>query len=158
MLRLNKSRMNYFDKFQQMIDEYNSGSCNVEILFAELVELAQALKIEDKRALSENLSEEELAIFDLLTKPDITFTEVEKLQIKQVAKKLLSTLKQEKLVLDWRRRQQSKAAVKVAIEYTLDKLPESYLQEVYDRKCQEIYQHVYESYAEAGRSIYTAAA
>ena len=158
MVRLNKSRMNYFDKFQQMIDEYNSGSCNVEILFAELVELAQALKIEDKRALSENLSEEELAIFDLLTKPDITFTEAEKLQIKQVAKELLSTLKQEKLVLDWRRRQQSKAAVKVAIEYTLDKLPESYLQEVYDRKCQEIYQHVYESYAEAGRSIYTAAA
>ena len=158
MVRLNKSRMNYLDKFQQMIDEYNSGSCNVEILFAELVELAQALKIEDKRALSENLSEEELAIFDLLTKPDITFTEAEKLQIKQVAKELLSTLKQEKLVLDWRRRQQSKAAVKVAIEYTLDKLPESYLQEVYDRKCQEIYQHVYESYAEAGRSIYTAAA
>ena len=158
MVRLNKSRMNYFDKFQQMIDEYNSGSCNVEILFAELVELAQALKIEDKRALSENLSEEELAIFDLLTKPDITFTEAEKLQIKQVAKELLSTLKQEKLVLDWRRRQQSKAAVKVAIKDTLDKLPESYLQEVYDRKCQEIYQHVYESYAEAGRSIYTAAA
>ena len=158
MLRLNKSRMNYFDKFQQMIDEYNSGSCNIEILFAELVELAQALKIEDKRALSENLSEEELAIFDLLTKPDITFTEAEKLQIKQVAKELLSTLKQEKLVLDWRRRQQSKAAVKVAIKDTLDKLPESYLQEVYDRKCQEIYQHVYESYAEAGRSIYTAAA
>ena len=158
MVRLNKSRMNYFDKFQQMIDEYNSGSCNIEILFAELVELAQALKIEDKRALSENLSEEELAIFDLLTKPDITFTEAEKLQIKQVAKELLSTLKQEKLVLDWRRRQQSKAAVKVAIKDTLDKLPESYLQEVYDRKCQEIYQHVYESYAEAGRSIYTAAA
>lgn len=158
IVRLNKSRMNYFDKFQQMIDEYNSGSCNVEILFAELVELAQALKIEDKRALSENLSEEELAIFDLLTKPDITFTEAEKLQIKQVAKELLSTLKQEKLVLDWRRRQQSKAAVKVAIKDTLDKLPESYLQEVYDRKCQEIYQHVYESYAEAGRSIYTAAA
>jgi type I restriction enzyme, R subunit len=158
MLRLNKTRMNYFDKFQQMIDEYNSGSCNIETLFSELVELAQALKIEDKRAISENLSEEELAIFDLLTKPDITFTAAEKLQIKQVAKELLETLKQEKLVLDWRGRQQSKAAVKVAIQDTLDKLPESYLQEVYDRKCQEIYQHVYESYSSAGRSIYTAAA
>jgi type I restriction enzyme, R subunit len=70
----------------------------------------------------------------------------------------LSTLKQEKLVLDWRRRQQTKAAVKVAIEEILDKLPESYLSEMYDRKCQEIYQHVYESYAEAGRSIYSVAA
>lgn len=158
MLRLNKSRMNYFDKFQQMVDEYNSGYCNVEILFAELVELAHALKIEDKRVLSENLSEEELAIFDLLTKPDITFTEEEKLQIKKVAKELLSTLKRERLVLDWRKRQQSKAAVKVAIQDTLEELPESYSQQVYDRKCQEIYQHVYESYSEAGRSIYTAAA
>ncbi|PSB19215.1 DEAD/DEAH box helicase, partial [filamentous cyanobacterium Phorm 46] len=158
MLRLNKSRMNYLDKFQQMIDEYNAGSCNVETLFAELVEFAQELNIEDKRAISENLAEEELAIFDLLTKPDITLTEKEKLEIKKVAKELLSTLKQEKLMLDWRRRQQSKAAVKVAIEEVLDRLPESYSTAAYQRKCQEIYQHVYESYAEAGRSIYTAAA
>ncbi|MEG4443434.1 type I restriction endonuclease subunit R [Microcoleus sp. AT9_B5] len=158
MLRLNKSRMNYLDKFQQMIDEYNAGSRNVEIFFADLVEFAQELNIEDKRAISENLAEEELAIFDLLTKPDITLTEKEKLEIKKVAKELLSTLKQEKLVLDWRRRQQTKAAVKMAIEEALDQLPESYSTEVYQRKCQEVYQHVYECYSEAGRSIYTTAA
>ncbi|MEG5001449.1 type I restriction enzyme endonuclease domain-containing protein [Microcoleus sp. B4-D4] len=158
MLHLNKSRMNYLDKFQQMIDEYNAGSGNVETLFAELVEFAQELNIEDKRAIGENLSEEELAIFDLLTKPDITLTEKEKLEVKKVVKELLSTLKQEKLVLDWRRRQQTKAAVKVAIEEMLDKLPESYSTAAYQRKCQEIYQHVYECYSEAGRSIYTAAA
>jgi type I restriction enzyme R subunit len=158
MLRLNKSRMNYLDKFQQMIDEYNAGSRNVEIFFADLVEFAQELNIEDKRAISEKLTEEELAIFDLLTKPDITLSEKEKLEIKKVAKELLSTLKQEKLVLDWRRRQQTKAAVKVAIEEVLDQLPESYSTEVYQRKCQEVYQHVYESYSEAGRSIYTTAA
>jgi len=158
MLRLNKSRMNYLDKFQQMIDEYNSGSRNVEIFFADLVEFAQELNLEDKRAISENLAEEELAIFDLLTKPDITLTEKEKQKIKQVAKELLSTLKQEKLVLDWRRRQQTKAAVKVAIDEALDRLPESYSNEVYERKCQEVYQHVYECYSEAGRSIYTTAA
>jgi type I restriction enzyme R subunit len=67
MLRLKKSRMNYLEKFQQMIDGYNSGSRNVEIFFADLVEFAQELNIEDKRAISENLAEEELAIFDLLT-------------------------------------------------------------------------------------------
>jgi type I restriction enzyme R subunit len=158
MLRLNKSRMNYLEKFQQMIDEYNAGSRNVEIFFADLVEFAQELNIEDKRAISEKLTEEELAIFDLLTKPDITLTEKEKHEIKKVAKELLSTLKQEKLVLDWRRRQQSKAAVKVAIEDILDRLPESYSAEAYQRKCQEVYQHVYECYYEAGRSIYTTAA
>jgi type I restriction enzyme R subunit len=74
MLRLNKSRINYLEKFQQMIDEYNAGSRNVEIFFADFVEFAQELNIEDKRAISEKLTEEELAIFDLLTKPDITLT------------------------------------------------------------------------------------
>jgi type I restriction enzyme R subunit len=58
MLRLNKSRMNYLEKFQQMIDGYNSASRKVEILFADLVEFAQELNIEDKRAISENWAEE----------------------------------------------------------------------------------------------------
>jgi type I restriction enzyme R subunit len=101
---------------------------------------------------------EELAIVDLLTKPDITLTDKEKLEVKKVAKALLETLKQEKLVLDWRRRQQSKAAVKVAIEEILDQLPESYPTDAYQRKCEEVYQHVYESYSGAGRSIYNTAA
>jgi type I restriction enzyme R subunit len=65
----------------------------------------------------------------------------------------LSTLKPEKLVWDWRRRQQSKAAVKVAIEEALDQLPESYSTEAYQRKCQEVYQHVYECYS-LGRAPY----
>lgn len=64
--------------------------------------------------------EEELAIAELLTKPDISLTEKEKLEVKKVALELLSTLKPGKLVLDWHRRQQSKAAVKVAIEEILD--------------------------------------
>ena len=50
------------------------------------------------------------------------------------------------------------AAVKVAIEEALDQLPESYSTETYQRKCQEVYQHVYECYFEAGFHIYTTAA
>jgi type I restriction enzyme R subunit len=57
-----------------MIDRYNSGSRNVERFFADLVEFAQELNLEDKRAISENWAEEELAIFDWLTKPDISLT------------------------------------------------------------------------------------
>jgi type I restriction enzyme R subunit len=98
MLRLKKSRMNYLKKFQERIDGYNSGSRNVEIFFADLVEFAQELNLDDKRAISENWVEEELAIFDLLTKPDISLTEKEKHEINKVAKELLLTLKQEKLV------------------------------------------------------------
>ena len=61
-----------------MIDGYNSGSRNVEIFLADLVEFAQELNLEDKRAISENWAEDELASFNLLTKPDITLTEKEK--------------------------------------------------------------------------------
>jgi type I restriction enzyme R subunit len=86
-----------------MIDGYNRSSRNVEIFFAYLVEFAQELNLEDKLAISEKLTEEELAIFDWLTKPYISLTEKEKHEIKKVPKELLLTLKQEKLVLDWRR-------------------------------------------------------
>ena len=43
--------MNYLDKFQQMIDEYNAGSRNVETFFTKLVEFTQKLKVEDKRTI-----------------------------------------------------------------------------------------------------------
>ena len=158
MLRLKKSQINYLEKFQQMIARYNSGSRNVEKFFSDLVEFAQELNLENKRAISENWAEEELAIFDWLTKPDISVTEKEKHEIKKVAKELLLILKQLKLVLDWRRREQSKAAAKVAIEEILARRPESYSTEAYQRKCQEVYQHVYECYCEPGIHIYTTAA
>lgn len=62
----------------------------------------------------------------------------------------------EKLVLDWRKRQQSRAAVKLAIEEELDRLPEAFTARLYEQKCASIYQHVYDSYFGRGKSIYAA--
>ena len=152
MVRLNKSRVNYLEKFQRLIDDYNSGSCNVETFFANLVEFAQGLNEEEKRGISENLTEEELAIFDLLIKPEMTLSEQQ--EVKKVARDLLATLKREKLVLDWRKRQQSRAAVRLSIEEILDRLPRSYIAELYQHKCDMVYQHVYDSYFGQGQSIY----
>jgi type I restriction enzyme, R subunit len=154
MVRLNRTRMDYLETFQQMIDEYNAGSRNVEGFFRDLIQFAQSLEVEDKRAISENLTEEELAIFDLLTRPEINLSQQEEQDVKQIARELLETLKKEKLVLDWRKRQQTKASVEVAISDGLDKLPESYSAELYQQKCLEVYQHIYESYYGQGRSIY----
>lgn len=153
MVKLNKSRMDYLEKFQQMIAEYNAGSRNVEMFFNDLISFAQDLEVEDKRAIAQNLTEEELAIFDLLTKPEINLTKQEEQEVKQVAKELLTTLKREKLVLDWRKRQQTKASVEVAIKDILDKLPQSYSADLYELKCREVYQHIYESYSGQG-SVY----
>lgn len=158
MVRLNKSRANYLDKFQQMIEDYNAGSRNVELFFDDLIAFAQDLDVEDKRAIAENLTEEELAIFDLLTKPEVNLTKQEEKEVKQVAKELLENLKREKLVLDWRKRQQSRAAVQLAIEETLDKLPQSYSAEIYEQKCDRVYQHIFDSYQDRGKNIYTVAA
>jgi type I restriction enzyme R subunit len=117
MVRLNKKRKNYQEKFQQLIDEYNAGNINVEIFFDKLVALAQELDVEEQRGIAEQLSEEELAIFDLLTKPDRSLSEEEKVQIKKVAQEMLATLKREKLVLDWRKKQQTRAQVRLVIVY-----------------------------------------
>jgi len=154
MVRLNKSRTNYLEKFQKMIDEYNSSSHNVETFFANLVEFAQELNAEEKRGIAEKLTEEELAIFDLLVKPEMTLKMKEEREVKKVAQELLETLKKEKLVLDWRKRQQSRAAVKLSIDEILDRLPRSYIPDLYRHKCDVVYQHIYDSYFGQGSSIY----
>ncbi len=155
MVRLNKSRMNYIEKFQKMIDEYNSSSYNVETFFASLVEFAQELNAEEKRGIAEKLTEEELAIFDILIKPEMTLKKKEEREVKKVAQELLETLKREKLVLDWRKRQQSRAAVRLSIDEILDRLPRSYIPDLYRHKCDVVYQHIYDSYFGQGLSIYS---
>ena len=106
MVRFNRTRIDFAEKFQKMIDEYNAGTLNLEEFFRQLVNFAQSLKDEEKRGIAENLKEEELALFDLLIKPELTLTKKDEQAVKKVAKDLLETLKKEKLVLDWRKRQQ----------------------------------------------------
>jgi len=68
----------------------------------------------------EHLNEEELAIFDLLTKPQIELSDSDREEVKATARDLLNTLKAWKLVLDWRKRQQARAEVRITIEKMLD--------------------------------------
>jgi type I restriction enzyme R subunit len=159
MVRLNRSRADYLERFQHLIEEYNSGAANVEQFFAGLMAFADQLDAEEKRTIAERLSEEELVVFDLLTKPEPQLTDEEKDAVKRVARDLLAMLKREKLVLDWRKRQQSRAQVRTTIETMLDQgLPATYTPELYQRKCDAVYQHVFDSYYGQGRSIYGPAA
>jgi len=154
LIRLNRSRMNYYDQFQKMIAEYNAGVENLDAFFAQLVSFAQSLNQEEQRGISENLNEEELAVFDLLTRPNVRLSKQERDQVKKVARDLLHTLRAEKLVLDWRKHQQTRAAVRLAIEEKLDQLPEAYDAPLFREKCNVIYQHVYDSYQSSARSVY----
>lgn len=153
MIAVNKSRLTFLEKFQELLNGYNSGAVNIEEFFKQLMEFAKALDTEDKRALSEQLSEEELAIFDLLAKPKLTKKETQ--QVKVISKQLLDKLKREKLVLDWRKRQQTRADVYLTIQTILDEgLPESYTKPEFENKSNLVYQHVYDSYYGSGKSVY----
>jgi type I restriction enzyme R subunit len=80
-----------------------------------------------QETLREGLTEEEKALFDILTKPEPELTEKEREQVKAVARTLLQTLKDEKLVLDWTKKEQARGAVRQVIEVTLDRgLPDAY--------------------------------
>jgi type I restriction enzyme R subunit len=157
MVRVNPTRIDYMERFQALIDAYNAGSINVEKFFEKLMLFTRELNEEDQRSVAEGLSEEELAVFDLITKPDVELTEKQLIEVKAIAHDLLDTLKQEKLVIDWRKKQQSRASVKVAIEVTLDRLPDVFSIELYREKVERVYQHVYDSYFGEGQSVYAAA-
>lgn len=146
------------EKFQKLIDVYNAGSQNVEAFFKELKDFAGALTAEEQRALAEGLSEEELALFDILTKPEPILSKAEEAQVKKVCKELLATLKREKLVLDWREKQQARAAVMQTLKLELRRLPGQYTKDIRTEKMARAYAHLYDHYYGAGTNAYQSAA
>lgn len=100
------------------------------------------------------LKEEKVALFDILTKLEPKLGAEDRRTVKQVASKPIETLKKEKLVLDWRKKWQMRAAVENTIKVILDQLPPAYSKDLYDTKCAMTYQHVYDNYYGAGRSVY----
>ena len=152
MVAVNASRMDLAEKFQALIDEYNAGSQNIEAFFEELKSFAQALSEEDQRGIAEGLTEEELALFDILTKPEPVLTKAEEAEVKKVCRELLSTLKREKLVLDWREKQQAKAGVMQALKVEMRRLPPAYTRDIRAEKMARAYAHVYDHYNGSGRS------
>ncbi|GHO56071.1 type I restriction endonuclease subunit R [Ktedonobacter robiniae] len=153
MLRRNKKRVNYQEEFQRMIDEYNQGSANQEIHYYKLLQFMKKLGEEDERHVKEGLTEEELALYDIVLLPDIKLTEDEKDRIKIIVRKLLATLKNEKLRSDWNTKQAVKAQVRNAIKASLTEMPNPYLQEL-NMLGVKIYEHIASTYDGMGKSIY----
>jgi hypothetical protein len=141
---------------KKLIEEYNKG-LDVDLFFAKLMAFTKELSEEEKRGVSEQLTEEELSVFDILMKPEIEMTAADKKLVRDVARKLLHTLKEAKLVLDWRKKQRTRADVYSTVRSVLDELPHIFTPELYQQKCDGIYQHVYDSYPGEGVSIYESA-
>ena len=157
LIRLNKTRTDFQEKFEELVESYNAGSRNIEELFEELVKFSRNLSEEQQRHVRENMTEEELVIFDILIRPAPDLSADERREVKKVARLLLERIKA-LLVLDWRKRQSSRARVEDAIKDLLDTgLPRAYGKPLCEQKCSVIFEHVYESYPERDAGVYAMA-
>jgi type I restriction enzyme R subunit len=121
-----------------------------------LLKLSNSLDDEQERHVRENLSEEELVIFDILTRPAPELTAAERDEVKKVAKELLARLKT-LVVLNWRKKSAARSTLKLAIEDTLDTLPPAYDRPLYSQKCSALFEHVYETYPERDSGVFATA-
>ena len=148
MISLNRTRADFAEKFEALIESYNAGSRSIEELFEELVKLSHSLNDEEQRHVREGLSEEELVMFDILTRPAPELTSQERAEVKKMARELLDRVKA-LLVLNWRQKSTARSQIKMTIEDALDTgLPRAYTPEIYRQKCSAVFEHVYESYPE----------
>jgi len=152
MVMRNRTRQDLQQKFLDLIEEYNLGAYNAEELFRHLEAFIRELNEEDKRTVKEGLTEEELAIFDLLL-DGVTLSDKERSQVKAIAKLLIEKM-QDALVIDWRKKQRTKAKIRNLIEVVLDELPDVYDDDLWPKACSEIFMHVYEKYPGQGQSVY----
>jgi type I restriction enzyme R subunit len=149
LIRANETRVNFKEKFEALIADYNTGSLQIEQLFRELLELGQSLDEEAARHVRERLSEEELVIFDLLTRPGPDLSAKERDQVKKVARELLATVRGA-LRLDWGKTIVGQARVREVIAEVLDAgLPDAYDRKLFESKSSALFQHVYERYPQA---------
>ncbi|SMF97222.1 type I restriction enzyme, R subunit [Methylomagnum ishizawai] len=145
MLMDNPQRMNYEKAYQAIVADYNSDKdrISIEETFAKLVDLVNSLDAEQRRAVEEGLSEDELALFDLLVKESLTKKERD--ELKEASKALLAEV--ERLIApmeQWTEKEQTQAEVEVFI---LDNLYEALREPFYtDKNREEIAQQVYQHF------------
>ena len=142
MLRINRTRSEYVARYEELIDRYNDGSSTIDDLFAKLLALCRDLDAEEQRHVREHLSEDELVIFDLLTRPDPALTGDERDAVKRVVRLLRERL-HALLAPGWRERVTARAAVKQAVDGLLDmELPRVYTPEIFAAKSGLVFQHL----------------
>ena len=152
MLFANPDRINYYEKYQQIISDYNSEQdrATIEKTFMDLIDLAKNMGQEEQRYVREGFeSDEELSLYDMLFREDLSKSDIKK--IKAIAVDLLKKVKAKIAALDhWTDKQETKAEVDNLIRDTLwAELPESYDELSISEYRQRIYEYVYTRYKEA---------
>ena len=151
MLHNNPTRINFYEKYTEIINNYNSEQDRVRIekTFMELMALSQSLDQEQKRYVREGFeSDEELSVYDLLFSDNLSKKDIE--SIKKVSVNLLKKIKDKIAEFDhWTDKQETKAAIDNLIRDTLwAELPECYDENSITEYRQKIYEYVYTRYKE----------
>jgi len=146
MMQKNRTRAKFMDRLNALLNTYNSSAHDIDQLLNDLVKLAKDLNEEEKRSVKEGLTEDELALFDILVKENLSPVETD--QVRSVAKELLENLRT-KLVPGWRDFEPLRSGVKITISDTLfPKLPEKvYSESECEYKSNAVYNFVYENYS-----------
>lgn len=150
MLFTNPDRVNYYERYQKIIEDYNNEQdrATIEKTFMDLMNLANSMNQEAKRYVREGFSsDEELSLYDMLFKDDLSKNDIK--QLKKVAVDLLQKIKAKIAEMDhWTDKQETKAAVDNLIRDTLWKeLPASYDEVSISHYRQQIYEYVYTRYS-----------
>ncbi|MBQ4572330.1 MAG: type I restriction endonuclease subunit R [Clostridia bacterium] len=153
MLRENPLRIDYYERYQEIVDEYNRENKKDEIavVFENLMKLVDSLDEEQKRYVREGFeSDEELTIYDLLCK-DKALSKDEIKIIKKLSQDMLKKIKVRIHELDhWRDKEETQAMVSTLIRDILwSELPESYDDNAISDYRQRIYEHVFNNYPAA---------
>lgn len=151
MLKANPNRVDYYERYQKIIEEYNQEQdrANIEKIFMELIDLANSMTQEEQRYVREGFtSDEELSLYDMLFDENLSKEDIKK--IKKIAVDLLDKIKSKIAELDhWTDKQETKAEVDTLIGKILwEELPESYSDNAIFTYRQRIYEYVYMRYKE----------
>ena len=145
----NPNRINYYERYQEIIEAYNQEQdrATIEKTFMDLMALANSMTQEQQRYVREGFSsDEELSLYDMLFREDLSKTDIKK--IKEVAVSLLTRIKEKIAELDhWTDKQETRAAVDTLIRDMLwEGLPECYDEPSISAYRQKIYEYVYTRY------------
>ncbi len=158
MVERNPLTVDYYKRYQEIIEEYNRGKDEVVIkeTFRKLIELVNSYSEEEADTKREGLTDEQKAIFDIL-RHGKKLEEKEKNEIKKISVELLEELKKEKLkVAQWSDKSVTAAAVFNTVSKTLfETLPyPTYQTDDIDLKTNLVYEHLKHQYFGGGVSIY----
>lgn len=147
MLMQNPTRTDFQKHYEEIVHEYNKEKdrVTIEATFEALLKLVDALSEEERRAVKEGLSEESLALFDLLLKPNLSKQEIDR--IKKVVEGLYKTLNAEiTRIQNFAAKQSTRDEIKIKIkDFLWDEktgLPESFAPYEVEEKTEAVFRYL----------------